>query len=236
MAGSDEARSADLALAQACARGESEAIAAFDRDYVPVIERAVTASGATPAETAELVQIVRVRLLVKKPRAEQPAIASFSGRSSLASWVKVVAMREAARLLGRDRREKQLEDDRLSHELAAGDNPELAHLKQRYREEFRIAFAEAVSALPDRDRLLLRQSLLDKLGIDALATQQGVHRATVARWLSAAREAVVEGTRDALRARLRVAPTELESILRLIRSQLDVSLAGALRDAGKPPR
>jgi RNA polymerase sigma-70 factor (ECF subfamily) len=233
MSSPEETRAQHLALAQACARGDAAAIAAFDSEYVRVIERAVAAAGATPAETAELVQIVRVRLLVKKPGAEQPAIASFSGRSNLASWVKVVATREAARLLLRDRREPQIEDEQLARELAAGDNPELAHLKQRYREEFRVAFAEAVAALTDRDRLLLAQSLLDGLGIDALATQLAVHRATVARWLAAARESVIAGTRAVLRARLRIAPDELDSILRLIRSQLDISLPGALRDARK---
>ena len=215
------------------ARGDAAAIAAFDRSYVRVIERAVAAAGATPAETVELVQIVRVRLLVKKPGAAQPAIASFSGRSSLASWIKVIATREAARLLERDRREPQADEEQLARELGAGDTPELAHLKQKYREDFRAAFADAVAALPHRDRLLLRQSVLDGLGIDALAAQHGVHRATAARWVAAAREAVVTGTRAAFRARIRVAPDELESVLRLIHSQLDLSLPGALRGTGE---
>ena len=229
MSESEGAHAEDLVLAQGCARGEADAIAAFDRAYVGVIERAVAAAGATPAETAELVQIVRVRLLVKKPNAPQPAIASFSGRSSLASWIKVIATREAARLLEKERREPHAEEEQLAREVGAGDSPELAHLKQKYREEFRVAFAEAVAALPARDRLLLRQSVLDGLGIDALAAQHGVHRATAARWVTAAREAVIHGTRSAFRARLRVAPDELESVLRLIHSQLDISLPGALR-------
>lgn len=222
-------RAGDLYLALACARGEPAAIAAFDRELTGVIERAAASAGATPAEVAELVQIVRVRLLVAKT-AEAPAIATFSGRSSLAGWVKVVAAREAARLLARDRRQEPLEDDALAGELAAGDDPELDHLKRTYREEFRAAFAAAVDALTDRERLLLCQHTLDGLGIDALAKLYGIHRATAARWVAAARQAVVDGTRAQLTARLRVAPDELDSILRLIRSQLDVSLPPALRE------
>ena len=227
---------ADLYLALACAQGEQAALAAFDRDLTGVIERAATASGATPAEAAELVQIVRVRLLVgKTAAAPAPAIATFSGKASLASWVKVVATREAARLLARDRRQEPLEDEVLAKEIASGDDPQLEHLKRTYREEFRAAFAAAVEALTDRERLVLRQYTLDGLGIDQLAQLHHIHRATAARWVAAARRAVVEGTRRALIARLRVPPDELDSILRLIRSQLDVSLPAALRDAPPDP-
>ena len=226
------ARTDDLYLAIACAKGEPAALAAFDRELTGVIERAVVASGATPAETAELVQIVRVRLLAPKPDAP-PAIATFTARSTLASWVKVVATREAARLLAHDRREELADDDAIADHLSAGSDPQLDHLKKVYREEFRAAFAAAVDALTDRDRLLLRQHVLDDLSIDQLAPLHGVHRATAARWVAAARRAVIEGTRKALIARLRIAAGELDSILRLIHSQLDVSLPAALREAGK---
>jgi RNA polymerase sigma-70 factor (ECF subfamily) len=225
-------RAPDLYLALACAQAEPAALAVFDRDLVGVIERAVTVAGATPAETAELVQIVRVRLLVAKAPDAAPAIAGFSGRSSLASWVKVVATREAARLLAHDRREEP-SDDLAIADRAAETDPRLEHLKRTYREEFRAAFAAAVDALTDRERLLLRQHVLDGLGIDQLAPLYNVHRATAARWVAAAQRAVIEKTHRALRDRLRIPHDELESILRLIGSQLDISLPLALREAGK---
>jgi RNA polymerase sigma-70 factor (ECF subfamily) len=225
-------RTADLYLALACAQGAPAALAVFDRDLVGVIERAVTAAGATPAETAELVQIVRVRLLVAKTPDAPAAIAGFSGRSSLASWVKVVATREAARLLAHDRREQPTDDLAIADQAAEAD-PRLEHLKRTYREEFRAAFAAAVDALTDRERLLLRQHVLDGLGIDQLAPLYNVHRATAARWVAAAQRAVIERTHQAMRDRLRIPHEELQSILRLIQSQLDISLPLALREAGK---
>ena len=57
-----------------------------------------------------------------------------------------------------------------------------------------------------------------------------LHRATAARRLAAARAALVKGTRTAMRARLRVDGAELESILRLIESQVHVSVERLLRD------
>ncbi len=51
-----------------------------------------------------------------------------------------------------------------------------------------------------------------------------MHRATAARWLQAARAAVLDGTQGELIRRLRLSRTELANVMRLIESQLDVSL------------
>jgi RNA polymerase sigma-70 factor, ECF subfamily len=224
---------ADLYLALACARGEPAAISVFDREHTGVIERAVVASGATPAETAELVQIVRVRVLVGKTSDGVPPIGGFNGRSHLARWVKVVAAREAARLLAHDRREDLIDDHSIADRAVEVD-ARLEHMKRLYREEFRAAFAVAVDALTDRERLILRQHVLDGLGIDQLAPLYQVHRATAARWIAAAQRAVIDKTHQALRDRLKVSGEDLDSILRLIRSELDISLPDALRAAGNP--
>lgn len=217
----------DLYLACACLAGDRAALAAFERRYAPVIERAVSASGATASERADLHQLVRARLLVAA--GEPPRLASYTGKGALASWIKVVAVREAARLLGRERREVAAEDDELTGLLAAVDDPEIGYLKRLYRHEFRAALRAAVEALSDRERVLLRQAALDGLGIDQLAALYRVHRATTARWLEAARAAVLDGTRRGLLERLRISAPELDSVMRLIGSRLETSLAALLR-------
>jgi RNA polymerase sigma-70 factor (ECF subfamily) len=226
----------DLYLACACASGDPRALALFDRHYLAVVERAVTRRGASPTQTADLQQVVRERLLLPRPAtAEQPGrprIAEYSGRGNLRAWVRVVATREALRLLGRRQREVPADDDELSARLTPDAGPELGYLKQLYREEFRQAFAEAVAALTDRERMLLRQHALDGLSIDRLADFYGVHRATTARWVEAARKSVLTRTRRALGQRLHVPAAELDSIMRLIHSRLDVTLAGLLRAPG----
>ena len=235
----------DLYLACGCVDRIGAAFAAFDRECVPVIDRAVEASGATPAEAADLRQVVRQRLLVapatpdgakgqglrgaSSPREGVARIGTYTGRGGLRAWVKVVATREAARLLPRERREVAAEDDELAGLVARDDDPEIGYLKRLYRSEFKAAFTAAVDALSDRDRLLLRQNMLDGLSIDELAGFYRVHRATTARWLEAARQAVLDGTRRELIARLQLTRSELDSILRLIASGLDVSLPAALR-------
>ncbi|MDQ3367331.1 MAG: hypothetical protein M3680_18055 [Myxococcota bacterium] len=70
--------------------------------------------------------------------------------------------------------------------------------------------------------------MLDGLGIDQLARQHAVHRATAARRIEAAREDVLGGTQRALVRSLRLSCGQLASVIRLIRSGLDVSLPRVL--------
>lgn len=219
----------DLYLACGCAGGEPAALAGFEQRCGAAIERAIAATGASAAERADLGQVVRQRLLVAPADSDTPRIATYSARGPLTAWVRVVATREAARMLGRARREAG-SDDEIAGLLATGDDPEIGYLKRLYRSEFKRAFQAAIEALTDRQRLLLRQHVLDGLNIDQLAALHGAHRSTTARWLEAARDAVLAGTRRELVQRLQLSRGELASVMRLIQSQLDVSLSRVLVD------
>ena len=61
-----------------------------------------------------------------------------------------------------------------------------------------------------------------------------VHRATAARWVAAARDALKEGTLALLGERLKVTPTELASLLGAVQSELEVSLRGLLARGEDP--
>jgi len=228
----------DLYLVCGCAAGDPAALAAFEATYGPMIERAISAIGVSADDREDLGQIVRVRLLVAPASAEAPRILKFLALGSLASWVRVVATRETLRLLPRTeraQREAEAGDDELARLTASDDDPEVGYLKRLYRQEFKQAFHAAVAALDARERLLLRQHTLDGLSIDQLAQLHGVHRATAARQLHAARDAVLAGTRRELMRRLRLDPHELASMMRLIQSELDVSLPRALAAPASRP-
>ena len=79
-----------------------------------------------------------------------------------------------------------------------------------------------------RERNLLKQSVLFGATVDDLGALYKVHRATAARWIAAAREHLVEETRQRMIAHLRIGPAEYDSILELIHSQLDVSVSRVL--------
>ncbi|MEO7732666.1 MAG: transcriptional regulator [Kofleriaceae bacterium] len=219
---------ADLYLACGCADGDPGALALFEARYGRVIERAIAAAGARPAERADLGQVVRQRILVEAT-GRPPRIASYGGSGTLAAWIRVVAAREVARGRARRTLEAGDADDALALRIAP-DDPELAYVKRRYRAEFKHAFQRAVDGLERRDRLVLRQHTLDGLGIDQLAALHHVHRATAARWVASARDAVRIATQRALTDHLGLAPDELDSLIRMIRSELDVSLPRLLAD------
>src|SRR5262249_26732148 len=123
--------------------------------------------------------------------------------------------------------------DQVVDALAAQDDPELAYVRRLYGEELRTAFRRALATLTPRDRNLLRHHYLRQLTLDQLGTLHGVHRATIARWLQAARDQIADATRRELTSRLKVGPTELESIYRMVNRDLDLSVRGLIGEASE---
>ena len=215
----------DLYLALACGDGSSSAISTFESTFEGAIARA--AKGASASMRDEFEQLLRDKLFV----AESRKIADYSARGSLQGWVRVTAKRTYLDLVrGIDRKREVPVDDGVLLENAPEDDPELAFLKQHYREEFRTAFGEAMGTLTPRERNVLRQHLVHQLAIDDIGRLYEIHRATAARWIAKAKQAVLLATRERLAARLNVEATELESIMRLIESRIEVSLTRHLRD------
>ena len=208
---------ADLYLAAACADGDPVALAVFRDELLPAMRQALGAI-ALPAETiAEAEQRVLVMLFV----GPAPQIAGYSGRGRLRSWLRSVGVRTGRRLAGLlHAADSDVELDELP---AAVRDPELDMLRSRYADEVRHAFVAALDALTDRQRLVLRQYYLDGLTIDQLAALYKINRATAARWVAGARLAIITNTRTRLIAD-GVPESEVDSIIRLVRSQLTVSL------------
>ena len=212
----------DLYLAHACALGDSNAILAFEQNYVHELENALSRYTAFSDLIAEVKQRVRAHILVGD--AGPPRIEGFSGRGDLRGWVRIIAVREAIALIRRAQRETPVDDDALLQAFVTPGDGKLEHVKARYVEEFKQAFSAALRALPAHDQTLLRQHVIDGLSIDRLGALYRVHRSTAARNLERARGAVLTATRAQLAAKLQVRTTELDSILRLIRSRIEVTL------------
>jgi len=217
----------DLYLAYACARGETRAIVAFEAQCLPVVGPALAKLGASADAIDEVKQALRERFLVGRAD-KAPAIAGYQGLGSLVAWVRVSAIREYYGVVAKQQRHGHADDDLELVDHSPAGNPEMGFLKREYREDFREALAVALATLSPKQRTILRQHYLDGLQVDQLARLYKVHRVTLSRWLAKTREAVIVETRRALMDRLQVDRAEFESILRLIRSQLDVSLRAHL--------
>ena len=219
---------ADLYLALGCLRGVPHASEELNRRIragpLPVIARQLPGRASIDEVHGRLLQ----RLLMSE-NGRSAKLAEYSGRGPLDAWLQVVALRVALNLAPPNAREVPLDETLLADDGPATGHPELDLLRARFRGDFRKAVHGAVAALSPRDRTVLRLSIVDGLNIDAIGRTFGVHRATVARWIAAAREQIIGATRDALRANLKLKPAELDSLLGLADSQLDVSLSRILK-------
>jgi RNA polymerase sigma-70 factor (ECF subfamily) len=220
---------ADLYLACACAAGSQRAIAALEARYFREIDHALGRLHANASLIDDVKQRVRQQLFV----GEAPGIANYSGSGQLRRWIRVIAVRALHRMRGSNRNEIAVEDHVIDALPDSAASPELLHLKQHYREAFRAAFAAAMTSLSSEERVLLRQHFVDGLNIDELAALHRVHRATAARWLAQAREKIAEQTRKLLMNQIKTPKADFDSILRLVQSQLDLSIRGHLREPKK---
>lgn len=219
---------ADVALAAACVAQEPTAHAAFDAVLVEVEHAG--ASVRAPKDTVdEVKQLLRLQLLVPKD-GKPPGLVGYRGKGPLRGWVRITATRELIRHLKKQSRETPIEDRGLEEAIGANVDPSLDALKAEYRSEFASALKIAIDDLTAEDRTLLRQSIVDQLSIDEVGAAFGVHRATAARWLARARGALVSATHKRLAERLRVPVEEIDSVMRLVSSQLDASVVRFLKE------
>src|SRR5262245_47049107 len=204
---------ADLWLALACAAGDPKAIAAFDEHYVARLKTVLATLGLAPDEIDDVKQELRRKLLVADGR--RPRIAEFSGRADLRRWVRTVAVRISIDRF-RQKRDVLIDDEeQLAMMNDVADDPELVHLKERYRYEVRAAIGRAIKLLTTRQRLLLKAYYIDRLGVKRLGVMLSVHHATAARWLIAAREALAKHAQRLLMDELGMSHWELRNVARL---------------------
>src|SRR4029079_11566005 len=130
----------------------------------------------------------------------RPRIALYTGQGFLQNWLRVTTTRT---FIDCCRLNPEAPEVPIRNELVAvlpepkGD-PELALLKREHVTHFKASFAEAVAALDSADRLLLKQHLVERLTIDQLGALYHLHRASAARRIAKARDALLVATRIAL--------------------------------------
>jgi RNA polymerase sigma-70 factor (ECF subfamily) len=226
------AHAADLALAFACLQNVPKAAEELDRRIRsgPLAAVARQLGGRVPPEE------IHGRLLQRLLMAEgerQAKLSEYSGKGPLDAWLHAVAYRVALNVSTPAAREVPLDEALMADGGPATGNAELDLLRERFRAQFRQAVRAAVASLSARERTVLRLSVMEGLSIDELGRTFRVHRATVARWIAAAREQIVERTRQILRDDLRLQASELDSLMGVAGSQLDASLGRFLKEDAK---
>jgi RNA polymerase sigma-70 factor, ECF subfamily len=223
------ARAADLFLACACAEGDRRALSAFESAFVGQIGAYLNALRPTPQIAADTAQELLLKLFVGVAGGP-PRIRQYNGEGALGAWVRIIAVRTALDLIDAQKAGPQGGDDldELAGAVVPRGDPEIEVLEARYRGEFMAAFREAMAGLSQRQRALLRFTFVERLTPARLGVVYGVHRTTAMRWVEAAQEEILSRTRAAMMDRLHLSPSECDSLIALLKSRIDITLAPLL--------
>lgn len=221
---------ADLYLAYGCVVSDPAALAAFDRSVWGQVAPVLHRMGLSASQVDEVVQVMRAKLLVSDEGGHRPLMTSYAGRGALVGWVRT-ATRRTALSMGRNMDEQLCgaEEDRDLERIPLPADMELDYIKGRYQAEFKQAVEDAIATLDAEHMRVLRLYYTDELSVDRIGALLGVHRATAARRVRAASEAVRAETRRLLRARLALSANEIDSLAGLVQSQLHLSLGRLLK-------
>jgi RNA polymerase sigma-70 factor len=191
----------DLLLALACSRGSNAAWQRFSslyRTYLANLSNRLIGRGFDPQDLSDTICID----LFLPDRSGQSRIASYDGRCSLATWLRViVSNRIINERLRKDSRFSSLEgvpeptDSTALHQLEAG-------LRlNRYGSMILRCFRSASLRLSPRDRLILLLRYDQELQLGEIARLFSVHQSTITRQIDRA----LAKLRDDLVASLRSA-------------------------------
>lgn len=222
---------AALWLALGCARGDAEALRAFEASTFPGARAALRRMRLSPDTIAEVLQTLRERLLVAK-HDKAPRLLAAAAHGNLPAQIRLAAVRVAVDLRRRDRRIEP-GDAPLVRAMAPDEDPELAALKDQQRSVVKAAIEQSLASLTPKERNLLRMSFVHRLSIDEIGRSYQVHRATVARWLTAIRARLNQESRRLLRERQSIGDAEVDSLLRIVESRLEISVLRLLGSGGE---
>jgi len=196
----DELQADDLCLIVACERGDERAWAELVERFTPAVRSAARSASSSEDAAEDLAQSIWAELYGLRTRTDgRPAskLAYYSGRGSLAGWLRAVVAQLAVDTYRKQSKLVQTEEDadldRLAHEvhvaegqpaLAGMQNPEESLSNRFARTELQQALSKSVQELNAEDRLLVKLYYFDNLRLREAGSVLGVHEATASRRLT----------------------------------------------------
>ena len=196
----DEMQADDLCLIIACERGEEKAWTELVERFKPAVRSAARSASSNEDAAEDLAQSIWAELYGLRTRSDgRPAskLAYYSGRGSLAGWLRAVVAQLAVDTFRKQSKLVQAEEDadldRLAQEvhvaagqpaLAGMQNPEESMSNRFARSELQQALNRSVQELSAEDRLLVKLYYFDNLRLREAGVVLGVHEATASRRLT----------------------------------------------------
>jgi RNA polymerase sigma-70 factor (ECF subfamily) len=196
----DELQADDLCLIVACERGDEKAWTELVERFKPTVRSAARSASSNEDAAEDLAQSIWAELYGLRTRNDgRPAskLAYYSGRGSLAGWLRAVVAQLAVDVFRKQSKLVQTEEDadldRLAQEvhvaegqpaLAGMQNPEQSISNRFARSEMQLALNRSIQELSAEDRLLVKLYYFDNLRLREAGAVLGVHEATASRRLT----------------------------------------------------
>ena len=196
----DQLQADDLCLIVACERGDERAWTELVERFTPTVRSAARSASSNEDAAEDLAQSIWAELYGLRTRNDgRPAskLAYYSGRGSLAGWLRAVVAQLAVDVFRKQSKlvqtEEDAEFDRLAQEVHAGEgqpalagvqNPEESISNRFARTEMQQALSKSVQELEAEDRLLVKLYYFDNLRLREAGAVLGVHEATASRRLT----------------------------------------------------
>jgi RNA polymerase sigma-70 factor (ECF subfamily) len=193
----DELQADDLCLIIACERGDENAWNDLVERFTATVRSAARSASSNEDAAEDLAQSIWAELYGLRTRKDgTPAskLAYYSGRGSLAGWLRAVVGQLAVDTFRKQSRLVQTEEDtdldRLAHDASVGEvfagipNPEESMSNRFAQADMQQALNKAVQELAAEDRLLVKLYYFDDLRLREAGAVLGVHEATASRRLT----------------------------------------------------
>ena len=242
----DEMQADDLCLILACEHGDENAWNDLVQRFTTTVRSAARAASANEDAAEELAQSIWAELYGLRVRGDgRPAskLAYYSGRGSLAGWLRAVVaqlsvdtFRKQAKLVQTD---EDTDLDRLARDarvsetqafaLSAVSNPEQSLSHRFAQTDLQDALNKAVSELTAEDRLLVKLYYFDNLRLREAGAVLGVHEATASRRLTRIQTDLRKRVGQILIAERGWTAAEAERSFAEVAQHMDTDLEGLVR-------
>lgn len=245
----DEMQADDLCLIIACERGDEKAWNDLVERFSTTVRSAARSATSNEDAAEDLAQSIWAELYGLRDRKDGThgsKLAYYSGKGSLAGWLRAVvaqlavdSYRKQARLVQTD---EDVDLDRLARETpisdlqsavaAAGQNPEQA-ISNRFAEtDMKNALSEAIKELSADDRLLVKLYYFDNLRLHEAGKVLGVHEATASRRLTRVHTELRKRVGEILMSERGWTKAETERSFSEVAQHLETDVESLIRNTG----
>ena len=239
----------DLCLIIACERGAEKAWSELVERFTATVRSAARSASSNEDAAEDLAQSIWAELYglrTRKDGRRSSKLAYYSGRGSLAGWLRAVVgqlaidtYRKQARLVQTD---EDVDLDRLVSQMPTGaaqgsigpsmGNPEQSVSRKLAESDMQEALNQAMKKLPAEDRLLVKLYYFDDLRLREAGAVLGVHEATASRRLTRIHHELREQVGDILIKERGWTKSETEQSFAEVAQHLDADLESLLSNEG----